>query len=374
MKIIHISKDEKFIDCAIEQFSWYENVESVFFVYCATKSPLYVKTRNKSVAFFSNVDDLIDSVNALQAEYVLLHSFCLNYGDLLKINHRIIWKMWGFDFYSDIYDRVQRIVSLDLYGKETRRGVTSIKRRLKFYIWRLAALCGKNRTEKKYNQLMFRVEYVATVFDEEYDLAKKRFPHLKFCPFQYFSGGESNFDFKDVSFEKPYSIFVGNSLDPTNNHLDILVKLEKLQKPVNVVMPISYSGSPEYKIFLKAECAKLKNVSIRFLETFMERSEYFKLAATCPFAIYGHRRQQAAGNIGQMLKDGVKVFLYKDSINYQYYNNRGYKVFSIDEDLNEENLKEPLAAKFVQQNRKAYVKCESTEEYESIMKKFLEGL
>jgi hypothetical protein len=91
---------------------------------------------------------------------------------------------------------------------------------------------------------------------------------------------------------------------------------------------------------------------------------------TCPFAIYGRFRQQAAGNILQMLKDGVKVFLYKNSINYEYYSSRGYKVFTIDDDLNEENLREPLAEEYVLQNRKAYSTFENPETYVERMKSF----
>lgn len=371
MKILHIATDEKFIDSAIDQFTWYENVESDFFICCPQNEVKYIHSTASNVRFFDSAAKLVSAANAMNADFVMLHSFGISYVELLKLKHRIIWKLWGYDFYSDKYDRIQRAVSLNLYGPRTRVQTTSLKQKYKHFLRSLAGLCGvKAEKQKQYDALVSKVEFLAPVFDEEFELAKKKFPHLKYCPFQYYSGGKSNFEFKKVSFEQPYNIFIGNSLDPTNNHLDILAELDKLGKPVSVIMPISYSGSPEYKTFLKAECAKYKNVSIRFLETFMERSEYFKLASTCPFAIYGHRRQQAAGNIGQMLKDGVKVFLYKDSINYQYYSNHGYKVFSIEDELNEENLKEPLAAEFVQQNRNAYMKYENTETYVETMKNF----
>jgi hypothetical protein len=314
---------------------------------------------------------LVDAINATDADFVMLHSLCIDYMQLLRIRHRIIWKIWGYDFYSDKYDRIRRVKSLDLYGPKTRMQTTSKKMRRKHFLRTVAGLFGiKNDRQKQYDLLVSKIEYIAPVFEEEYDIAKKRFPHLKYCPFLYFSAGKNNQVFNDLPFQPPYSIFIGNSLDPTNNHLDILKKLDGLHRAVRVIMPISYSGNPAYKEYLKAGCADLKNVDVRFLESFMPRSEYFKLALTCPFAIYGHFRQQAAGNILQMLKDGVKVFLYKNSINYEYYSSRGYKVFTIDDDLNEENLREPLAEEYVLQNRKAYSTFENPETYVERMKSF----
>lgn len=371
MKLLHIATDEKFIDGAIDQFAWYEKVESHFFVCCPKENAKYIRSTAPNVSFYDNATALVDAINATDADFVMLHSLCIDYMQLLRIRHRIIWKIWGYDFYSDKYDRIQRVKSLDLYGPKTRKQTTSKKMRRKRFMRSVAGLFGiKNDRQKQYDMLVSKIEYIAPVFEEEYEIAKKRFPHLKYCPFQYFSSGKNNQVFQDLSFESPYSIFVGNSLDPTNNHLDILKKLDGLHRAVQVIMPISYSGNPAYKEYLKAGCAGLKNVDVRFLESFMPRSEYFKLAATCPFAIYGHLRQQAAGNIGQMLKDGVKVFLYKGSINYEYYSSHGYKVFTIEDDLNEENLREPLAKEYVLQNRKAYSTFENPETYAESMKSF----
>lgn len=371
MKILHVATDEKFIDSAIDQFTWYEKVESSFFICCLKENVKYIRSTAPNVFFYDNATALVDAVNAMDADFVLLHSLCIDYAQLLRIRHRIIWKIWGYDFYSDKYDRIQRVASLDLYSPKTRMQTTSAKMKRKHVLRSMAGLFGiKNDRQKQYDSLISKIEYIAPVFYEEYELAKKRFPHLKYCPFQYFSAGKNNLVFEDVAFEKPYSIFIGNSLDPTNNHLDILNKLDDLHCTVQTVIPISYSGNLAYKEYLKTGCADLKNVKVRFLESFMPRSEYFKLASTCPFAIYGHQRQQAAGNIGQMLKNGVKVFLYKESINYKYYSSCGYKVFTIDDDLNEENLREPLAADFVLQNRNAYSIHENVETYTECMKKF----
>jgi hypothetical protein len=101
MKLLHIATDEKFIDDAINQFAWYEKVESRFFICCPKENVKYIRSTAPNVSFYENATVLVDAINATDADFVMLHSLCIDYMQLLRIRHRIIWKIWGYDFYSD---------------------------------------------------------------------------------------------------------------------------------------------------------------------------------------------------------------------------------------------------------------------------------
>ena len=85
----------------------------------------------------------------------------------------------------------------------------------------------------------------------------------------------------------------------------------------------------------------------------MPRDEYFKLIDNCSYAVFGVMRQQAMGNIYHCLCQGVKVFLYRDSLVYRFLKEWGYVVFAI-EDIDEYSFSTPLNLKELEMNAKAF--------------------
>lgn len=83
-----------------------------------------------------------------------------------------------------------------------------------------------------------------------------------------------------------------------------------------------------------------KNIWREFypIQNFLSLKEYKTLLSTCSHAIFGYERQAALGNISELLWTGVKLFLPKSSINYKYFKDNGYKVFTIEDDLTENHL------------------------------------
>ena len=74
--------------------------------------------------------------------------------------------------------------------------------------------------------------------------------------------------------------------------------------------------------------------------------------------ILGHLRQQAIGNISMAIAHGVKIYLYKESIIYKDYKSKGYYIYSIEDDLSEESLYEPIAYEYALHNYRLYKKNE----------------
>jgi len=88
------------------------------------------------------------------------------------------------------------------------------------------------------------------------------------------------------------------------------------------------------------------------ITAFMEYDKYVALTESVSVAIHNTVRQIAVGNIYINLWNGAKVFLPEDSINYKFFTKAGFHVFSIEKDLNQEEIDTPLSQEEIISNRK----------------------
>ena len=84
---------------------------------------------------------------------------------------------------------------------------------------------------------------------------------------------------------------------------------------------------------------------------FVAKKQYDAIIQSIRVGVFGHMRQQALGNITAMLLQGCKVFLYKDSIAYQHFKQVGAYIFTIENDLYQENIDTPLTDEQILYNR-----------------------
>jgi len=346
MKVVHVCVDEKFIDCAINAFNKLEGVDSYYFVYTQNQTLKYIK--NKDVLIFNSETELVDAVNKAKCAYVIIHSLCLNYAHILQIKPKIIWNSWGFDIYSDCFDSIKKAIPLSLYKPISRNVLKSLEKKSfeEKIFFLLKRIKKKIVDERLYKAVVHKAAYLSTIIPPEYDLIHKQYKHIKFCPFRYLD------DLKEEDFYTPpkenenvdaKKILLGNSNDPSNNHLDILHKLNSLNKKYEVIIPFSYPNkATKYIEYVLNNSSKFDNLKITFLRDFMSMDRYFEILKSCQSAIFGHIRQQAVGNVSGMINLGKKVFLYEDSTLYSYYKKEGYKIFSIDHDLEANNIEVPL--------------------------------
>ncbi|MDO5760755.1 MAG: TDP-N-acetylfucosamine:lipid II N-acetylfucosaminyltransferase, partial [Bacteroidota bacterium] len=161
-------------------------------------------------------------------------------------------------------------------------------------------------------------------------------------PFMYRGGPGFPPEKKYRYLEQYGNVLIGNSLTYENNHLDIFDKLRGInrEKRQQLIVPINYGNAYGGK----DKFIKLSNIeNTLFITDFMPQKDYFLLLGSVSHAIYGNIRQQAMGNIFWCLRNGIKVYLYKDSVIYKQLKEFGYKVFTIEEELSETSLKETLS-------------------------------
>lgn len=122
--------------------------------------------------------------------------------------------------------------------------------------------------------------------------------------FQEFEVGERTAGFVDVQ--------VGNSADPSNNHLEIFDKLASLQtENFRVLVPLSY-GDQRYARRVIDDGRKLFGDRFFPLVDFLPLDQYQEFLATIDVAVFNHNRQQGLGNLISLLGMGKKVYLRRD--------------------------------------------------------------
>ena len=123
------------------------------------------------------------------------------------------------------------------------------------------------------------------------------------------------------------SIMVGNSADPSNNHLEVFEKLiPHLEKDIKVIVPLSYGDKNHARRVMDAG-AEMLGVNFTPLTEFMSFEHYLALLAELDIAIFNHKRQQAMSNIITLLGLGKKVYLRSDQSTWSFFETNNMKVF-----------------------------------------------
>ncbi len=355
LTILHVFPDEKFFDPSSKSFDRLQGVRNLYYLYTPLKDYQFkfikktdkvtiINDKQKYLALFSNKD-----INV-----ILFHSIRFAFLDFFKCIDKskiVIWWSWGGDIYNSIYKDVKPLIRWDLYKpitinymQEQNKPSSSQKKTLKqilrpfkrkFILWRIIR----------------RIDYFIPCLPIDYELLKEQCKYFHADIFPYPK------QIKKLSFvchSTPKNILIGNSLTYTNNHLDIfnIVKDFQLTDHQKYIIPVNYGWGNAFgnnPDTLKSIC-ELNLEKIIWLKEYLDRDEYFKLFGNITHAIFGVMRQQALGNIYHCLANGVKVYLYKDSIVAKQLKGDGYIFYSIDDDLTEESLSQCLSHEEAEHN------------------------
>ena len=237
------------------------------------------------------------------------------------------------------YKRLKRLIKRVIYYKKYRIA----------YLEEQRVIQDEIRMQKA---LLSRIDYMSTVLPSEYEmLSQLEGFHAEYFPFQY--AFKDDFSYGDM-YDNADKILLGNSATETNNHLDIIALLNQRNIKNECILPCSY-GSSEYLQKLK-QALLGHQTNLHVIENFLPQAEYTTLLCSCRVGIFGHLRQQAVGNILICMLHGSKVYLYRDSIAYKYFSKAGYYVYTIEDDLTEENLNTLMTKEERELNRKLALK------------------
>ncbi len=205
------------------------------------------------------------------------------------------------------------------------------------YCYRKKAAGIKNKIYTQIQKWQIRnVKAVCTLADKDKTVLDDLIPKIKGKHFYAVYMATTDYDkfFELRKFNKssnPYKIIVGNSATETNQHKEILDVLAKY-KDENLIIycPLSYGGEEYRNQIIEYGRGIFGNKFVPLTEL-MPLEKYWELLNECIAGFYNNNRQQGMGNISILLGLGAKVYIRSDTSMWQRYNDRGYKVYDIEE-------------------------------------------
>jgi len=179
-------------------------------------------------------------------------------------------------------------------------------------------------------QVIKKIGHIVTYIKGDYELVQKWYGakgKYHEC-FKYPSNLYKEYNIKP----KKHSIIniqLGNSADPTNNHIYILKKLVKYKdENISIFVPLSYGNKLYAQEVIKYGKKIFANKFIPLTE-FMPFEKYLDFLSRIDIAIFAHNRQQAMGNIITLLGLGKKVYMRSDITPWKFFKDIGVKVFDV---------------------------------------------
>jgi dTDP-N-acetylfucosamine:lipid II N-acetylfucosaminyltransferase len=323
-KNIHIINSDKFFDPFIELLN--NNMENQnknqFFItgdvskFCTLNGENIFKLnesfKDKMLFWFKLIS------NSIRADKIIFHG--LFNPSIIKIycfvpirNNKLYWVIMGGD----------------LYAYKNRKKITWWRHE----IFRII--------------LIKRIGNYITHIKGDYKLAKKvystnaKFHECFLYPSNIFFKGSPTNRNNEID---GLNILVGNSATPSNSHLKIFNELSYFDiNRLKIYCPLSY-GDNEYANKIKDIGHQMFGDHFYPITEFLTYKDYIKILRKIDIAILYHDRQQAVGNIINLLGLGKKVYLNKNVTTFEMLKKHDIDIFDFDK-LNLNRLEKNSAKK-----------------------------
>jgi dTDP-N-acetylfucosamine:lipid II N-acetylfucosaminyltransferase len=143
-------------------------------------------------------------------------------------------------------------------------------------------------------------------------------------------------DVNDESFSSIYNrkiknkckrVLIGNSADPSNNHCEVIIALNKYGNEIDeIIVPLMYGGSKEYISSVVAMGMEYFGSKFKPLTEFMSSSVYASMLNSGMVHVFNHYRQQGLGNAFVMLALKKRIFIRGDVSSFEYFRDLGIQV------------------------------------------------
>lgn len=277
-----------------------------------------------------------------------------------RLDIQVYWIFFGADLYGPLHQAGR----YELYDPSTplvRKGLPDYWFQLKYRSRR--RLLG----DPAFADALAGVDYFCFWNYFDYQLLVDNYAvTASYKPFLYYT--VVDLELPELLAKKPKSVLLNNSADRSGNHLGMLQLLNRvdLNGEVTVTIPLSY-GDTAYGASVLAAARRSHGERATALTEFMPQADYYALLSGFSAAVYGHRRQQAAGNIFFLLAAGVKVFLRQDNNMLRWLRQKGFIVHCVETDLNTAADLTELLPHEVANNRAVYRQTFSGEDERAMM-------
>ena len=373
--VLHLFFDNLFFDNRYQLYEQFEGYENRYLLMNICPSGHYdfrmIKNREK-IIIAKTEEEWGRVISQSDIDVVVIYGlwkYVLPAYKYIPQRAKVIWWAFGKDLYEPI-NAPTSLLQIPVLKNETARFKNSVRvnknegkgKCLKFNPFlRIYSTYKKREKFKMRERMIKRIDYCATPLPIEYEELRK-IPYFHAKPFPHGIGFAKPEE--AVYHVKKGSLLFEHSAYYACNHLDIFKSMINIDlSDRTVYFPINY-GVQAVKEKVR-EYAGFNGANTVFLDSIMSQKDYFEMMNSCSHAIFGNLRQQALGNMNACLKKGIKIFLYKDSMNYKYYKQMGYIIFSIEEELNQMEIDTPLTKEEAVHNANLFfslAKCTSVEE------------
>lgn len=195
------------------------------------------------------------------------------------------------------------------------------------------------------------LSYFYSFLPEDFQQVKKQFPDLKaqYRPFSFISiqQARGNRTWEDA---RSTEVMIGHSASVSLHHAEVIDILAKLELKNPFLFPLEY-GDINYGREIKQYASTKLSGNLSFIEQRMDLPAYAQRLSKVGFAIFNFRWQEGLGNIMLLLWNGTKIFLRENSSAYIQFRKWGLVVFSIENDLDRQNLSTLLSTQDMLLNR-----------------------
>lgn len=344
--ILHLSCDDQFVRYIDKQFVQGRKTSEL--VVCDyKKKPDLVKDAPNATYIqvgtteFNELKQQLGNYSAI-IFHGLFGYWCTVLLDAIPSHVKIAWVIWDGEIFS-------RPKLEPTFLKPITRILWNLKR--------IKAILknGKNYTQQYFvpKEKFNRIEYCLCDMPQESEFSKEYLKlNFKWLPYNYYSIKETVRDLCSKRAEGK-NIFLGNSCTYNNNHLDIIWKLRSLvSKDQKVITPLSYGYIGIRKYILYFGNLLLGDSFVPLID-YLSLDEYNTKMLSCSVMIQYLGSPGAQGNIITGLWLGMRVYLNKNSIMYEFFKSLGVHIYSVEDDLNKsnQNLFSPLSESEIIHNR-----------------------
>ena len=195
-----------------------------------------------------------------------------------------------------------------------------------------------------------RIKHFITYLKGDFEYVKKWYGakgEYHEC-FMYPSNLYKQNNLKEKTNNPTLNIQVGNSANPTNNHVEVFkILLKYKNKDIKIYTPLAY-GDKNYANSVISTGKKLFGDKFIPITKFIPMNEYLNFLGDIDIAIFAHKRQQAMGNIITLLGLGKKIYIRNNISSWQFFKDINVQVFqypniqlgTLDNTIKKQNIKE----------------------------------
>jgi hypothetical protein len=370
-KIIILNRDNKFLNI----YKYYESSKWETLVFhindkkCSKKETKNIKFFKKPTIY--NLYKIIKECNS--ADLVItngLSDWQKIVVSKIKDDIIIIWRFFGFELYSLLPNVV--------FGPETIQYVSNTD--TKNTIFRNSIILAKNflkiifYSDLGLIKVTNKINYFQGISKKEYEHLNNFFelPPFIDAPLGKIKQSTILFDCDNI---KLHRIIIGNNRSVYNNYLELFDFLIRANvDKYNFDLLINYGDKNKYYNEVINRAKYINNLNI--IDDFIDIEAFNNYFISASAYINNGYRQMSAGTINFAIINGLKIYLSNNNIYKNELLQRGYLVYSIEDDLESDlrNTKITLSREQQLINYDLYVKRSdkySLEQYHEIIEKII---